>query len=80
MRLGRDDDLRLAIDRGHRRVALDHALGSGHLGAVVVRHIALSDRAFLGAALGVGCEELPDTSSFVPQALDARGIQRVCFA
>ena len=66
----RDDDLRLAIDRRHRGVALNHTLGCRHLGAVVVGDVALADRALLRAPFFVRSEELPDPACLGPQTLD----------
>ena len=39
--LGMDDDLVLVIDHGHTVIALDHAVGGLHLGALVVGDVAL---------------------------------------
>ena len=60
----------LAVHGGHRRIALDHTLGGRHLGAVVVGHVALTDRTLLGAALGVSGEELADSLRFGSQPFD----------
>ena len=40
-RLGIDDDLVFLVHRGHAVIALDRALAGGHLGALVIRDVAL---------------------------------------
>ena len=75
MGLGVDDDLVRTIDGSDAAAALNHALGGGHLGALMVGTVALADRAFAAlAVVGVCAEPLAELCGLVLQAGDMLGI------
>ena len=74
MGLGVDDDLVRTIDGSDAAVALNHALGGGHLGALVIGAVALADRTFAAlAVMRMVGQPLTELCGFSPQAFDTLG-------
>ena len=69
------DDLMGAVHRCNCGVALDYALGGGHLGAVVVGDVAFTDAALGAFAFAVAGQEVPDAGRFMLQMGHALGVQ-----
>lgn len=72
--LGGDDDLAGRVHGGCARIALDDAFGGGHLGAVVIGHIALALGPFATATCGarlMRVQKLADRCRFRVECMDA---------
>ena len=71
MRLRFDNDLVSGIHRGHAGIALQYALGGGHLGRLIVGAVALADRATGSLAIGVARQLRAQLLWLTLQALQA---------
>ena len=74
---GGHNNLMLAVDGGNTGEALDHAFGGRHFGAVIVRRVAFTNRAFTRAAFLMLGQKGADARGFSGEFLGALHIKLV---